>query len=250
MTAKLRKILIPNLLQFVALLILLVVGTVVAIPMIQNVFEQVGSTDELPAMTMWFKGVLDKLIEFWYIPTVIIVGSVVGIVLYVRTPHGKYNYHYFKYKMPVFGSLIYAIDFSRLMKAVLLNLKNGMRVQESLETSKSIVSNLVMLSLIESSINNILIGQNWIEPFEQSGLSTPMVTEMLKIGMQTDLAEMVEKLLEYMDIEISNIIERTMKILPQIVYSIVGALLIFVTIVVLVPLLNVYMGTWLFSAYL
>ena len=107
-----------------------------------------------------------------------------------------------------------------------------------------------MLSLVEASINNILIGQNWIEPFEQSGLSTPMVTEMLKIGMQTDLAEMREKLLDYMEVEINNIIERIMKVLPQIVYSIVGVMLIFVTIVVLVPLINVYMGTWLFSAYL
>ena len=250
MTQKLRKILLPNLLQFGALIVLLLVGTIVAIPMIQNVFEQVGSQDQLPKMTLWFKGVIDQIIKFWYIPTFIIVAAVTSIVLYVRTPQGKYNYHYFKYKMPIFGALIYAIDFSRLMKAILLNLKNGMRVQEALETSKSITNNLVMLSLVESSINNILIGQNWIEPFEQSGLSTPMATEMLKIGMQTDLAEMVEKLLDYMDIEIENIIEKVMKALPQIVYAIVGVLLIFVTIVVLVPMVNVYMGTWLFSAYL
>ena len=250
MTAKLKKILVPNLLQFFGLVILLVVGTIVAIPMIQNVFEQVGSTDELPKITMGFKSFLDTVIKFWYIPTFIIIATVVSIYLYIRTPQGKYNYHYFKYRMPVFGSLIYAIDFSRLMKAILLNLKNGMRVQEALETSKTIATNLVMLSLVESSINNILIGQNWIEPFEQSGLSSPMVTEMLKIGMQTDLAEMMEKLLDYMDVEIENIIERVMKVLPQIVYAVVGVLLVFVTIVVLVPLVNVYMGTWLFSAYL
>ena len=250
MTRRLKKILVPNIAQFVALLVLLVVGTLVAIPMIQNVFDQVGTQDQLPAATLWFKGVLDKLIQFWYIPTVIIIAAVVGIIVYVRTPHGKYNYHYFKYKMPIFGPLIYAIDFSRLIKAVLLNIKNGMRIQEALETSKSIANNLVMLSLIESSINNILIGQSWIEPFEQSGLSSPMITEMLKIGMQTDLAEMMEKLLDYMQIDIDNIIERIMKVLPQVVYIIVGALLIFVTVIVLVPLINVYMGTWLFSAYL
>lgn len=170
--------------------------------------------------------------------------------MYVKTPQGKYNYHYFKYKMPVFGQLIYAIDFSRFVRAILLNIRNGMRIQDALETSKSVCSNLVMLSLIESAINNLLIGQSWIEPFEQSGLSTPMITEMLKIGMQTDLAEMMEKLLEYMQIDIDNILQKIMKVLPQIVYIIVGLLLIFVTVVVLVPLIQVYMGTWLFSAYL
>lgn len=250
MSKKLKKILLPNILMFVGLLALLIIGTLIAIPGIQKVFEQVGSEDQLPAATLWFKGVLDKLIEFWYIPTLLIVGIILAIVIYVKTPHGKYNYHYFKYKMPVFGKLIYAIDFSRLIRALLLNLKNGMRIQEALETSKNITNNLVMLSLIEASINNILIGQSWIEPFEQSGLSGTMITEMLKIGMQTDLTEMMEKLLEYMEIDIDNIIQRVMKVLPQIVYVIVGILLIFVTIIVLVPLINVYMGTWMFSAYL
>ena len=250
MKRKLKSILVPNILEFVILLVLLVVGTLVAIPAIENVFEQVGSEDQLPAVTIWFKGVLKWLIAFWYIPTGIIVAIVVGIFVYIRSPQGKYNYHYFKYKMPVFGPLIYAIDFSRLVKALLLNIRNGMRVQDALETSKTICSNLVMLSLIESSINNILIGQSWIEPFEQSGLSSPMITEMLKIGMQSDLAEMMEKLLEYMEIDIDNIMRRIMKVLPQIVYIIVGILLIFVTVVVLVPLIQVYMGTWLFSAYL
>ncbi len=228
----------------------MVVGTLVSIPAIQNVLEQVGSTDQLPAITLWFKGVLDKLVQYWYIPTLIILGIVLGIYFYIKTPHGRYVFDNFKYRMPVFGQLIYAIDFSRLIRAILLNIRNGMRIQDALETSKSIATNVVMLSLIESSINNILVGQSWIEPFEQSGLSSPMITEMLRIGMQTDLAEMMEKLLEYMEIDIDNIMTRIMKVLPQIVYVIVGILLIFVTIVVLVPMIQIYMGTWLFSAYL
>ncbi len=250
LTKKVKKILVPNLVMFGGLLALLILGTLLGVPLIQGVLDSVGSTDQLPKTTLWFKGVLDKLIEFWYIPTIAILAAIIGIIAYIKTPQGKYRFHYFKYRMPIFGPLIYAIDFSRLMKAVLLNIKNGMRVQEALETSKNIAHNLVMLSLIESSINNILIGQSWIEPFEKSGLSTPMITEMLKIGMQTDLAEMLEKLLEYMEIDIDNIMEKIMKVLPQVVYSLVGVVLIFVTIVILVPMVQIYMGTWMFSAYL
>ena len=250
LTKKVKKILVPNLLMFGGLFLLLIIGTVAAIPAIQNVLEQVGSTDQLPGPTLWFKGVLDKIIQFWYIPIGIILAATVGIYLYIRTPQGRYRFHYFKYKMPIFGPLIYALDFSRLIKAILLNIQNGMRVQDALETSKNIANNLVMLSLIESALNNILIGQSWVEPFEKSGLSSPMVTEMLKIGMQTDLAEMMEKLLEYMEIDIDNIMQKIMKVLPQVVYSLVGIVLIFVTIVILVPMIQIYMGTWMFSAYL
>ena len=123
------------------------------------------------------------------------------------------------------------------------------RIQEAIEISKNVIQNYVMLSMIETSINNILIGSSWIEPFEKSGLSKPMETEMLKIGMQTDLPEMMEKLVEYMEIDIDNIMNKIMKVLPQIVYAIVGIVLIFFVLVVLVPCVQVYMGNFLFSAY-
>ncbi len=171
-----------------------------------------------------------------------------GIIAYINTPKGKYNFDYFKYTAPIFGKLIYGLDFSRLMKAMLLNLKNGMRIQEALEVSKNVVKNYVMLSIIETSMNNILIGQSWVEPFEKSGLSSPMMTEMLKIGMQTDLTEMMEKLVEYIEIDINVIMDNIMKILPQVVYSIVGVVLIFFVLVVLVPCIEVYMGTFLFES--
>ena len=249
LTRKLRSILVPNIIQFVLLLVMLFVGTLVAIPTIQGIFDELGTEEELPAITLWFADVVDTMIAYWYIPVIIIAIIVGASVFYINTPKGKYNFHYFKYKMPIFGELIFALDFSRFLRAMLLNLKNGMRIQDSIEVSKNVVKNYVMLSMIETSINNMLTGSSWIEPFEESGLANPMITEMLKIGMQTDLAEMMEKLVEYMQIDIDNIMEKIMKVLPQVVYAIVGVVLIFFVLVVLVPCIQVYMGNFLFSAY-
>ena len=249
LTRKLKSILIPNIVQFVLLLVMLFAGTLIAIPTIQGIFDEIGTEEELPAVTLWFADVVDVMIAYWYIPVIILVAIAAAIIFYINTPKGKYNFHYFKYKMPIFGELIFALDFSRFLRAMLLNLKNGMRIQDSIEVSKNVVKNYVMLSMIETSINNILTGSSWIEPFEESGLANPMITEMLKIGMQTDLAEMMEKLVEYMQIDIDNIMEKIMKVLPQVVYAIVGVVLIFFVLVVLVPCIQVYMGNFLFSAY-
>ncbi len=245
----LRSILIPNIAQFILLLIMLIVGTIVAIPAIQQLYDTMGSQTTLPPLSIWFSNVINTLIEYWYIPVILIAGMTALIIWYVNTPKGKYNFHYFKYTMPVFGQLIFAIDFSRVMRAMLLNLKNGMRIQESLEVAKNVTKNFVLLSIMEAAINNILIGQSWIEPFERSKLATPMITEMLKIGMNTDLAEMMEKLVEYMEMDINNLLQKTIKVLPQIVYAIVGVVLIFFVLVVLVPCIEVYMGGFLLSAY-
>ena len=245
---KLKGILIPNIVQFSAILLMLVFGTLFAIPMIQNVFDSVGTKEELPPLTLWFAGALDTFMATWYIYAGIL-GAIVGIIVwYVNTPSGKYKFHYFKYKMPIFGDLIYAIDFSRFINAVLLNVKSGIRIQEALEISKNTAQNLVLLSIIETSINNVLVGRSWIEPFEMSGLSSSMATEMMKIGMQTDLTVMLEKLVEFLKQDIDSIMSKVMKALPQLVYAIVGVVLIFFVLVVLVPLIQVYMGSFLFSA--
>ena len=246
--SRLRRIIIPNVLQLVAILGILIFGVAYVIPLIQEAFEQSGTTQQLPEITLWFVDFCAGLMQVWYIPVIVIAGIVGIIFAYINTPKGRYNFQYFKYKMPVFGKLIFAMDFSRLMRAMLLNLENGMRIQDSLEVSKSVIKNYVLLSIIETSINNILIGASWIEPFENSGLTSSMQTEMLKIGMQTDLVEMMKKLVEYMEIDINNLLQRIMTVLPQIVYSIVGVFLIFLVIVIIVPCIQLYMGTWLFDA--
>ena len=245
---KVKKIVIPNLLQFVALIVMLIVGTLVAVPAIQNVYDSVGTKETLPAITLWFSDFINGVIAHWYIPVGMIAAIVGGIMFYIKTPKGKYNFHYFKYTMPIFGKLIYSLDFLRFIKAMLLNLDNGMRIQEALEVAKNVVNNYVFLSMVETSINNILIGRSWIEPFERSGLSSSMETEMLKIGMQTDLSEMMNKLVEYMEVDINNTLDKIMKVLPEVSYSIVGVVLIFFVLVVLVPMIQVYMGNFLFSA--
>ena len=249
-TRKLKSILIPNILQFALLIVMLFVGTLFALPQIEKVFDEVGTSSTLPAITIWFQSVVNAMLKYWFVPTILIVGIIAIIVAYIQTPKGKYKFHYFKYTMPIFGKLIFDLDFTRFMKAMLLNLKNGMRIQEAIEVSKNVTNNYVMLSIIENSIKNILIGQSWIEPFERSGLASPMITEMLKIGMQTDLSEMMEKLLEYMQIDIDITMENIMKTLPQVMYTIVGVVLIFFVVVVVVPMIQVYMGNFLFDAYL
>ena len=229
-------------------IIMLVVGTLVAVPQMENLFKEMGSSAKLPPVTLWFKGFLDKAMIYWPIPTVAIAAIVGAVLFYINTPRGRYNFHYFKYTMPIFGNLIFLLDFSRLIQALELNISNGMRIQDALDVSKNITNNQVMLAIIETSMNNMLAGNSWIQPFEDSGLCSSMHTEMLKIGMQTDLPEMLKKLNEYMNMDIKNTIDKVTAIMPQVVYSIVGVVLIFFVVVVLVPVIQVYMGGFMFES--
>lgn len=245
---KIRGILVPNIAMLIGIIAMLIVGVVVIIPIIQNLYQSMGSDQELPAITLWFADVIDVLLEYWYIPLLVIAGIVAAVIGYIRSPKGRYNFDYFKYTMPLFGKLIFSLDFLRFSRAMLLNLNNGIRIQDSLETSKNVAKNYVLRSIIESSINDLILGHSWVEAFEKSNLPSSMMIEMLNIGMKTDLKEMMAKLLEYIQTDIDNTMAKIMKVLPEIVYGIVGIALIFVVVVVLVPCIEAYMGGWLFSA--
>lgn len=245
---RVKKIVLPNVIQFVGMLGLLIGGTIFIIPTIQKVFDSMGSTEQLPWITQKFSEFLNSLKYWWYYPVALITIAVIAIMAYIRTPKGRYQWHLFKYKAPIFGPLIYAVDFSRVMKAISLNLKNGIRIQQALEVSKNVAKNNVMLSILETSINNCLIGKSWVEPFEDSGFGNAMSAEMLKVGMQTDLPKMMDKLMEFIESDIDTILQRIMKVLPEVSYILVGVVLIFFVCVVLVPCIQVYMGGFMFSS--
>ena len=72
---KIKSVLVPNIIQFIALFVLLIGGTLIAIPIIQDTLNSVGSTDQLPKITIWFSNFLNNFTKIWYIPVGIIVAD-------------------------------------------------------------------------------------------------------------------------------------------------------------------------------
>lgn len=242
---QIRGILLPKILLFVFILIAMMVALLYGAPLIQNVYDMFGVNKTLPAITLWAISFSKAVVRYWYIVLALIIGIVVVFKIYLQSAIGRYQWDKFKIKAPVFGTLNLNIIANKFFKAMLLNLRNGMRIQESLETSKAVTDNYYFLSLVEAGKTNLQAGGSWIEPFEADGAFPPMAIEMLKIGMQSDLVEMMDKVEEYIEQEIDESIQKTIKVLPEITYVLVGIVLVFFVITVMVPLIDVYMGGFL-----
>lgn len=237
-----RKVVIPKVLQFVIIMVLMFVLVVIGVPIIQEVYDMFDSSSQIPKATLITLDVANWLMSHWYIPTIIIVAIIAGFIFVINTPRGRYNWDKFKLTCPVVGRLINNITVHKFFQAMLLNLKNGMRIQESLEVSKNVTNNYYFLSALELAKVNVISGNSWLEPFEENNLFKPMVAQMVEIGMQTELSTMMEKVNEYVQMEIDESLERFSKILPEITYAFVGVAIILFTIVILIPLVIVYMG--------
>lgn len=245
---QIKGILLPKILMFVFIVAAMVVALLFGAPLIQNVYDMFGVDKELPAATQVAIKFSQALVDYWYIALAAIAVIFVAFKMYLATSIGRYQWDKFKIKAPVFGTLMLNIITNKFFQAMLLNLKNGMRIQESLETSKSVTDNYYFLSLVETGKNNLQAGGSWIEPFEADKAFPPMAIEMLKIGMEADLVEMMDKVSEYIEQEINESIQKTIKVLPEISYVFIGIVLVFFVITVMVPLMDVYMGGFLFEA--
>lgn len=242
---QIRGILLPKILMFIFIWILLIVALLFGAPLIENVYEMFGVDKQLPAATQWAISFAKALIKYWYVIVLLIAAIFAIIKVYLSTSIGRYEWDKLKIKTPVIGTLNLNIITNKFFKAMLLNLRNGQRIQESLESAKAVTNNYYFLSLIETGKNNLQAGGSWIDPFEADNAFPPMAVEMLKVGMQSDLVEMMDKVEAYIQQEIDESIQKTVKLLPDVTYAIVGVVLIFFVITVMVPLIDVYMGGFL-----
>ena len=69
---------------------------------------------------------------------------------------------------------------------------------------------------------------------------------MLKKGTAGNLSELMEKVSQYIDFEIESEINKLLKILPEISYTIVGIAVLIFIITILMPVMQVYLGGFLF----
>ena len=182
------------------------------------------------------------IVANWYIVVGVLGALAVAFYVWISTPMGRYRWDKFKLTCPVIGPLLTNITINKFFQAMLLNLKNGMRIQESLEVSKNVSSNYYFLSAVQAGKTNSLEGKSWLTPFEEKKLFKPMVSQMITIGMQTDLPEMMEKVNEYIKMQIDETLAIFVKVLPDVTYLFVGIALIAFCITVMVPLTEVYMG--------
>lgn len=237
-----RAAVIPKVLQFVIIIGLMFALVIIGVPIIQEVYDMFDSTSQIPKATLVTLDVANWLMAHWYVPVGIIVAIIGAFLFVINTPKGRYNWDKFKLTCPVVGPLLNNITIHKFFQAMLLNLRNGMRIQESLEVSRNVTSNYYFLSAIELAKVNVIAGTSWLSPFEEKKIFKPMVSQMVEVGMQTELSTMMDKVNEYIQMEIDESLEKFQKFLPEFTYSFVGAALILFTIVILVPLVIVYMG--------
>jgi type IV pilus assembly protein PilC len=153
------------------------------------------------------------------------VAVIVGIILYFRTPKGRYVKDWLLLKAPVFGALFSKVSISRFSRTFSTLIQSGVPILGALEIVSKTTGNLVFSDAIDTASKSVREGETLGEPLAKTGVFPPMVTRMVSIGERAGALEsLLEKISEFYDQQVSATVKSLTSLIEPIMIGVMGFL--------------------------
>lgn len=194
------------------------------IPQIGKILTDLGGPDvELPLLTRIMLGISSFLINFWYIVIGIMIGVIVGVSKFLRTPTGKRTLHTALLKTPVIKNIIIKISVARFSRTFASLMGAGVSVVEALRVTGSAIGNVLYEDAINRSIDQIKNGKQLSETLTDNPLFPDIVSQMLMVGEETGKTDTILiKVADFYEEEVDVVLESLSSIIEPIMIVIMG----------------------------
>jgi len=213
-----------------------VVLNIFVIPKFADMFSKFNA--ELPLMTRALIGTSDFLLNYWYM---LIAGGIFIAYMIRRslsTNVGRLNWDRRKLSLPIVGSIFNRSLLSRYCRSFSMMLRAGVPLTSALNLTSDAVGNVYMGQKIIGMRERIEKGEGLARVSAASGLFTPLVMQMIRVGEETGR---VDELL----VEASEFYEREVDYdLKNLTAKIEPFLIVVVAAMVLVLALGIFTPMW------
>ncbi len=233
-----KAMIYPVAVCIVAIGVVIVMLTVV-IPNYTSMFADLGT--ELPAITKAVQAASDFIITKWFILVPAIIVIVIAIKMFIETDKGTHLFHKLQLKIPMFRNLIVKQSASQVARTMSTLMAAGVPLVEAVGIVAETMDNVYYKEALQMCRSEIVVGQPFSRPMEESGLFPPMVYHMTRIGEETgNTEEMLSTLADYYDEEVEVAVQSFMAALePMIIVVLAGIVLVLVG-ACMAPMLTMY----------
>lgn len=211
----------------------LVVITVVAffglmlfvIPQIGDILTDLGGPDaELPLLTQIMLGISAFIIAWWFIILPVMVGGIIMLIRYIKTPNGRKKFHKFSLKVPAVNSIIRKVVVARFARTFSALNGAGVSIIETMTVTAHALGNSVYEESLLSSVDRVKNGQQLSHVLEEDGLYPAIVCQMLAVGEETGQTDTVlVKVAEFYEEEVDTAINGISAIIEPVMIVIMGS---------------------------
>jgi len=242
---KLKRDVISALIYPAAVVLLAVVAVavimVVVIPQFQSIFlGLLGPGEPLPLPTRIVVG-FSNFLAGWggLCILVVIIGLVVGIHFYYKTPRGRKQIDTLLLKVPILGSIFLKITIARFSRTLSTLLSSGVPILQSLDITARTAGNVVVEEAIVRIRGGVEQGQSFVEPLRASEIFPHMVSQMVGIGEQTGaLDAMLGKIADFYEQEVDSAIANLLTLIEPALIGFLGVTIGSIVISMYLPMFS------------
>jgi type IV pilus assembly protein PilC len=212
---------------------------VVVIPQFQNIFlGLLGPGEQLPLPTRIVVGLSNFLAGWGGLAILVaIIGSVVGIRFYYKTPGGRKVIDRILLKLPVFGKILQKIAVARFSRTLSTLLSSGVPILQSLDITARTAGNIVIEEAILSVRTGVERGESFVDPLKATEVFPNMVAQMVGIGEQTGaLDSMLGKIADFYEQEVDSAIANLLTLMEPILIGFLGVTIGSIVVAMYLPL--------------
>lgn len=208
------------------------------IPQIGKITKDLGGADaKLPALTQAMLSISSFMIHSWFILIPVIVGAVMLILRWLKTPHGKNIFHHVLLKIPGISVLIQKLAVARFASTYSSLIGAGVAVLEALNVTSRAVGNVVFEKSIQDAAEEVKNGATLSSVIDKNPLFPPIVSQMLAVGEETGQTDQVlSKVADFYEEEVNVAIDSVSGLIEPAMIVVMGTMVGLIAASVMMPI--------------
>ena len=192
---------------------------------------------ELPLSTRIIVGFSDALVANFWLIVIAIVGTVVGVLAWVRQPGQRERLDRMLLEVPWAGTTVRKFATAQMARTLGTLLGGGIPLVNALEIVNRSMSNRHMARELEEITGRVREGESFAAAMLKRHVFPDVAVKMVEVGEQTGaLQEMLNSLADFYDEEIETEVARFITIIEPVLLIVMGLVIALVVIALYLPL--------------
>ena len=205
-----------------ALVVVTIIMMTTVLPQLLSIIKDAGVQD-IPATTKILIATTNFVNRYIVLILVLVVGGVIQLFYYVKTPKGRRWLDSFKINVPQFGKIVRNLYLARIAETLATLIKSGVPILEGINITSDVVGNVIYKEILLQARENVQGGGTISEVFEKYREFPSLVTSMLAIGEKTGRTDfMLENIFNFYKAEAENDIQNISQLIEPVLILLLG----------------------------
>lgn len=207
------------------------------VPIFSQVYGDLGG--KLPLPTRILLSLSDLVTQKWYVIILFSFGIFTGFKIFKKSTFGNNFIDRLKLKLPVVKVLVKKSIVARFTRTLGTLLTSGVPINHALEVTRKIITNIVLLEIINKIMYNIQQGQRVVVAIENTPVFPPGIVQMIRVGEEAgNLDIMLNRAAEIMEREVDTTVKRLTTLIEPLLTVTLGVVVGFIAVSIYLPIFS------------